>query len=63
MPCSLARGREHDPQATLDAIIVEIQSYLGRHGGSGVVDVDCVAAVVAEMSRDDEDVAKESVLL
>jgi hypothetical protein len=62
-PPPLARCREHDPHATLEAIIAEIQAYLGRHGGTGIVDVDCVAAVVAEMSRDDEDVAKESVLL
>jgi hypothetical protein len=55
--------READPRAVLDSMILEIQAYLGRHGGTGMVTKDCVADVVAEMSRDDEDVAKESMLL
>jgi hypothetical protein len=44
-------------------IIGEIQSYLERKGGAMVVDIDCITDVVADMSRDEEDIAKESVQL
>lgn len=40
-----------------------MQSYLERRGGELVVDLACVTDVVAEMSRDDDDIAKESIQL
>jgi hypothetical protein len=52
-----------EPVAALDLIISQVQLYLERRGGAAVVDVDCVASVVAEISRDDDDIAKESILV
>jgi hypothetical protein len=55
--------READPAAAIQSIITEIQSYLERRGGELVVDMDCVSNVVADMSRDEDDLARESIQL
>lgn len=55
--------RETDPVKTLQLIIKEVQSYLERRGGALIVDVECITSIVAEMARDDEDIARESVQL
>ena len=57
------RCREADPVEALQRIIGEVQSYLERKGGAFVVDLECVTNVVADMSRDETDIAKESIQL